>query len=79
MLLRPWDRGPLLCGLVECARGSQEVTHFAVFLLLQGVGDDGTLRSSIQEDMASFETLNSKVPSLSEVTYERRIWEGIAS
>ena len=58
---------------------SQMVTCFVVFLLMQGVGDDGTLRLLIWEDAARLGTLNSKIPSLSEVAYQRRIWGEVAS
>ena len=63
----------LLCGGAESTRGSWKVTHFVIFLRPQGVGDDGTLRSSVWEDMARLGILNSKSPCLSEVAYERRI------
>ena len=53
--------------------------HFAVFLMPHGVKDDGTLSSSVWEDMARLGTLNSKIPSLSEVAYERGIWGEVAS
>ena len=56
----------LLHGWAGSTRGSQKVTHFVVFLKPQGIGDMGTLRSSIWQVAARFVNLNSKIPSLSD-------------
>ena len=64
---------------VSVQEGSQKVTCFAAFLMPHWVGDVGTLRLSIWEDMARLETLNSNNPSLSEVVYEGKIWGKVAS
>ena len=57
-----------LHGWSRQTRGSLNVMLLAVFLLPLGVGDERTLRSSMWEVAARLGTLNSKIPSLSDVT-----------
>ena len=64
VLLKPpwlWEREVLL-GWSRSSRGSQKVTHLAVFLKPPGVGEVGTLRVSLWECAARFGTLNSQDP-----------------
>ena len=58
----------LLCDWVVSTSGSWKVTLLLVFLMLHGVEEVGMVRSSTLDVAARLETLNSKIPSLSEAT-----------
>ena len=68
-LMPLWPLGfwELLCIWAVSTRGLQNVTLLLVFLMLLGVGEVGILRGSTWNVAARFGTLNSKIPSLSEV------------
>ena len=61
----PCAAGGLLCG--RGFRGSLNVTCLVVFLKPPGGGGVGTLRESTWDYATMFGTLNSKIPSLSNV------------
>ena len=60
-------QGVLLCNWEVSMSGLQKVTHLAVLLMLLGVGEVGTLKSSTWEVAAKLGTLKAMIPSLSEV------------
>ena len=69
----------MLHGWAMSSSGLQKVMHLAVFLNLLRVEKVGTVRVSTWERATRFGTLNSSIPSLSDVTYERRILGEVAS
>ena len=55
------------CGWSRSIRGLEKVIHLAVFLEPPWGGELGTVRMSMWECAARLGTLNSRIPSLSDV------------
>ena len=62
------------CGWSRLMRGLQKVMHLAIFLRPPRGGEEGTVRVSMWECAARLGTLNSRIPSLSNVAWESTIW-----
>ena len=67
VFLKPPLGGMAQCGWSRLMSGLWQVMHLAVFLKPPGVGEVGTLRVSMWECTTKLGTLNSKIPSLSNV------------
>ena len=64
----PWPLGrEALCDWSRSSKELQKVMHLVVYLKLPGVGEVVTLRVSMWECATKLGTLNSKIPSLSNV------------